>query len=1615
MNNIEIINFREFVIEPLEKKQPGKVLRTGCDILEKIGVRYWLSAGTLLGFHRDGNFIPHDTDIDVEIFTDSAVQKIIEYMPFDPIRIVKKNGRYMQLAFIDEKKVIFDIYFYYIYGDKLVNWNDSGILYYPAEMFDELTTISFQKHQYPCPNPDRYCELRFGKDWSIPKHSKNNWAEDATCIIKHVELAKKRNFLESLLTNENNDEDLKVWLGDVAFSIGDFNSSKKYYSEALKKNKNSKFALLGYASTLIKAGEKDKAIEIFERFLTIDENNSDVYNQLGALYYNKGEKEVAKEHFEKSIELNEKNLIPKKNQQKAQYRRNISRSKILKIGFLAVEPKNYACPYIRLESPLTYLHEKGDIKYINLYNITKNNVNINLGKLAQLDIIIVQRQMAYSLPFDELVKHIKRDKTKIIYEADDLFSDLPSNHIAYKYYIKMKPNIEEYIKNADLVTVSTVKLKSFYSYFNNNIVVLPNSIDVRLWSNNYAKNKKNGKIRILFSGTITHGSDLQLIENVIIRIINEFGDKVTFLLWGNTTERLKKYRQIEVMQFSPDYLEYAKCLKKLNVDFAVVSLENNAFNQVKSHIKWLEYSICKIPGIYSNIGAYSDYIEDGKTGILVENTQDAWYNAIHKFIIDEDFRLNIGQQTYEEAIKHHTLEHNAHLWLETYRSIASSMNKKESTSGAVDVSIIMPVYNRLEFTKKCIDSIYKNTNHQDYEIILINNASSDSTEDYLQKLKNDNTNIKVIQNNKNLGFAKANNQGVEIAGGKYIVFLNNDTESQQGWLTSMLEIIANDENVGAVGSKLLYPDHTIQHGGVLIIDNRVNGDPLLAQNAFIKKPAKFPDANVIQYYQALTAACLLVKKSIFKEVGGFDEDYWNGYEDVDLCFKLQEKNYKLVYQPKSVVIHYESQSGNERFKKVSDNIQRLHNKWLGKITPDFVVMKDGTLQKTKANKILPYKKPSPQIIEHPDTSVLSNKFVSIILLTYNALEYTKKCVDSILNHTQHPYEIIFVDNGSTDGTKRYLRNLIQKHTNFKLIANKKNRGFAAGNNQGVGQAKGEYVMILNNDVLVPDGWLESMVNCLEKDEKIGMVGPLTNYISGRQQVANIPYNDENGFHEFAGQVRETNKNRLTPRRRIAGFAVLMRKSLYEEVNGLDESYGTGNFEDDDLCLKVQKKGYAIMVDESTFIHHYGSRTFKSNKINYKKSLTEKGARFKEIWPKVDYEELLELKNPLNDTHPKLLDRASEQLLNGNPLDAASVFEQILKENPISGDALFGLALCARQKNDNETALKHLKKLLQLNPNHAGAYNLSGMISFESGDLKNAKKLFVMAIEKDQTFIEAQRNFGEVLLALEDYDVGVQTFMAILKNHPDDVPALIRVAQLYIEVGQMSEAAPYLEKARQLEPNNSRVLELIEIMSKEGNIKMNSLQSEIQEEQQVEKDSRLENATYQLTEGNIEQANLLFSEVLLENPQSEDALFGLALCARQQQDNESALKYLNRLIKINPNCADAYNLSGMISFETGDLESSKMLFIAAIEKDHTFLEAQRNYGEVLLALEDYENGVKTFTAILEKHPENVPALLRMAQLYAEVGKSEEAGQYAAKVLEYDSGNSLAKEICKRSGM
>lgn len=231
-------------------------------------------------------------------------------------------------------------------------------------------------------------------------------------------------------------------------------------------------------------------------------------------------------------------------------------------------------------------------------------------------------------------------------------------------------------------------------------------------------------------------------------------------------------------------------------------------------------------------------------------------------------------------------------------------------------SIIVLTFNGLKLNKKCINSILKNT-ERDFEVIVIDNASSDGTVDYLKSL--DDPRVNVIYNKNNIGFAKGNNQGSREAMGEVIVFLNNDTEVTKNWLRPLWDAL-DSKNVGIAGPKLLYPDGKIQHAGVVFSHK---GMP---RHIYRRFDSDFPPANKEREFQSVTGACLAIKKELFERVNGFDEEYINGLEDVDLCFKVRELGLKVMYCPESVVIHHESVS-KDRFKHLYRNIEYYQKKW----------------------------------------------------------------------------------------------------------------------------------------------------------------------------------------------------------------------------------------------------------------------------------------------------------------------------------------------------------------------------------------------------------------------------------------------------------------------------------------------------------------------------------------------------------------------------------------------------------------------------------------------------------------------------------------------------------------
>ena len=238
---------------------------------------------------------------------------------------------------------------------------------------------------------------------------------------------------------------------------------------------------------------------------------------------------------------------------------------------------------------------------------------------------------------------------------------------------------------------------------------------------------------------------------------------------------------------------------------------------------------------------------------------------------------------------------------------------------------------------------------------------------------------------------------------------------------------------------------------------------------------------------------------------------------------------------------------------------------------------------------------------------------SIIILTHKQLELTKLCLESIEDHTPEMHELIIVDNASTDGTLDYLRRYQSAHPNVHVIANKENRGFAGGNNQGLALSKGEYVLLLNNDTVVTDGWLSRMLATFRNHPEAGLVGPMSNYVSGPQLISDVPYKNMEQMHQFAKQVSENNSGQTAESFRLVGFCLMARRAVVDRIGGLDERFGSGNFEDDDFCVRAAMAGFKSLIAKDVFIHHVGGQTFQALNIDYKRSLERNWDIFRSKW------------------------------------------------------------------------------------------------------------------------------------------------------------------------------------------------------------------------------------------------------------------------------------------------------------------------------------------------------------------------------------------------------------------
>jgi GT2 family glycosyltransferase/glycosyltransferase involved in cell wall biosynthesis/Flp pilus assembly protein TadD len=522
--------------------------------------------------------------------------------------------------------------------------------------------------------------------------------------------------------------------------------------------------------------------------------------------------------------------------------------------------------------------------------------------------------------------------------------------------------------------------------------------------------------------------------------------------------------------------------------------------------------------------------------------------------------------------------------------------------------------------------------------------------------------------------------------------------------------------------------------------------------------------------------------------------------------------------------------------------------------------------------------------------------VSIIIITFNQWEYTRQCLESIRQRTSVSHEILIIDNGSTDPTLQELA----RFPEARVIRNGENRGFPAAVNQGFLEAKGDDVVLLNNDAVVTEGWLEELLRVAESDRRIGIVGPMSNRISGAQSDAAATYTTIDEMHRYAARMAEERKNETLVVPRVAFFCTLIRRAVLDAVGSVDERFSPGNYEDDDFCLRANIAGFTSVIARGTFVHHYGSKSFLADGVaSYKRRLEHNLDIFARKWGGTP-EELFTRRKPLLPRQVKI------------PL-SGTLFErsyEAMREAIAEGSTARALA-CV------EEAVAHF---------HDGD-GMGVVVSYDN--------LLLMA--------------GTIALTAGDLEKAEKWYQQTLALTPRSLKAFVGLARVYEATGQSADARRMCGEALALDADHEPAHDLLRRLPVEpaGTGRADGLER------------RLETARTLFSDGKFAEAiNAVDS---LEDLASPDGEAGLSdemvaaienfrgVCLLSLQRPEEARTRFEHALHVNPQSSRACAGLGEVMFLSGQHDGSKTMFEWAMHLDPESAAAREGLARANLEL------------------------------------------------------------------
>jgi len=541
-------------------------------------------------------------------------------------------------------------------------------------------------------------------------------------------------------------------------------------------------------------------------------------------------------------------------------------------------------------------------------------------------------------------------------------------------------------------------------------------------------------------------------------------------------------------------------------------------------------------------------------------------------------------------------------------------------------------------------------------------------------------------------------------------------------------------------------------------------------------------------------------------------------------------------------------------------------------------------------------------------------------------------------------------------------------------------------------ARGDYILLLNNDVVVTPGWLERIIACAEKHPEIGMVGPRSNYVSGLQFVEGADYdtNTFKGLLEFANKFADDHAGQAQQILRVVGFCMMIKRAVIEKIGGMDDRCGLGNFEDDDFSLRATIAGFESWIARDCFIHHFGHRTFAGEKVDLKNSFLKNWEVFKEKWglpsemPYGSSYRLVDMKNTRFDPS-----------IHFYPLEKGSA----IMENPSDDYQTAEAAYCAIQANFSakrtEQIIEAFENLVNSYPMFALAHNDLGVLYSNAGNKEKARYHYEQAIKLMPENINFQKNLADFYcLELGRIEAALQIYVDILRSHPDDIETLMATGQICVALEKPGDAMAFFNRILEIEPWNEDVRKAIEKL--EGQPALQNINAQTPDE-------IYQNIKHNLRTLSPDEALEIFQKLVESYPDFALGHNDLGVLYYNAGDKEKTLQHYQLAVQLQPeNTTFRKNLADFLFVELGKVEEALEIYVNILALNPQDVETLLITGHMCVALKRFDDARDFYNRVLELEPENSDAsnnLLALGKQQTENGLfTSETSNISAMVTE-----------------